>query len=261
MSLLSDLYSDLFARQDNRLTRMDARTKLCISVLALLMITIATKPHLSWAVLAACTITCARVGVPFRFIALRLTAPMGIAIVLLILQSLMTGSTPILEIPVMGTHLTVTREGWQTGVLMSSRVLGGVSVMLLLSSITPAHRIFLAMRTMGVPGGWVEIAMLMYRYIFVLLDMTSDVLSAQRLRLGYSSVGRGISSAGVVAGVVVLNAVDQATRTHAAMISRGYQGEIPMGTMPPLAKMDIFIIAAVTLAAAAALTLTNLLMT
>ena len=74
------------------------------------------------------------------------------------------------------------------GVLLGSRVLGAVSVMLLLSSVTPAYKIFGALRWFHVPEGWVEIALLVYRYTFLLSDQTADIAAAQRVRLGYSVV-------------------------------------------------------------------------
>ena len=244
MARLSEIFSDLFARQDNVLTRVDPRTKLIVALAALSVVIFSPTPALPLSVFVLCVAATVAIGVPARLIALRLTAPLGIASVLLVLQSVFTGATPLWTV----LGITVTREGWHTGLLMASRVLGGMSVMLLLSSVTPAHRIFLALRAMGMSKGWVEIAMLMYRYIFVLLDLTADVTDAQRVRLGYSSVRRGISSAGVVAGVVVLRAVDQAVRTNEAMRARGYKGDIPLGVLPPLTRGDAWIIGGAALA-------------
>ena len=238
MALLSELFSDLFARQDNVLARIDPRTKLFVALTTLASVIFSRTPAVPLAVSVLCVGATVAMRVPLRLIALRLTAPLGIASVLLVLQSVFTGSTPLWTV----LGVTFTREGLQTGLLMGSRVVGGMSVMLLLSSTTPAHRIFLALRALGMSKGWVEIAMLMYRYIFVLLDLTADVTDAQRVRLGYSSVRRGLSSAGVVAGVVVLRAVDQAVRTNEAMRARGYRGDIPIGTLPPLARFDALII-------------------
>ncbi|MEI6033212.1 MAG: cobalt ECF transporter T component CbiQ [Verrucomicrobiae bacterium] len=245
MSLLSEIFSDLFARQDNILVRVDPRTKLIVALAALALVVFSPTPAVPLGVMLTCVATTVAMGVPSRLIALRLAAPMGIAAVLLVLQSVFAGTTPLWTVPALG--ITVTREGWHTGLLMASRVVGGMSAMLLLSSVTPAHRIFLAMRTLGMSKGWVEIAMLMYRYIFVLLDLTADVTDAQRVRLGYSSMRRGVSSAGLVAGVVVLRAVDQAVRTNEAMRARGYTGDIPMGVLPPLTWRDASIIAGAAL--------------
>lgn len=243
MSLLSELFSDLFARQDNLLARVDPRTKLIVALSILAVVIYSPTPVFPLAILLGCVAATVAIGLPPRLIALRLIAPMGIATVLLVLQSVLSGSTPMWILPAFGFQVTVTREGLHMGLLLASRVMGGVSVMLLLSSVTPAHRIFLALRAMGMSKGWVEIAMLMYRYTFVLLDLTADVTDAQRVRLGYSSVRRGISSAGVVAGVVVLRAIDQAVSTNEAMRVRGYNGDIPLGILPPLAWRDAWIVA------------------
>jgi len=243
MSLLSELFSDLFARQDNFLARVDPRTKLIVALSMLVAVIYSPTPVLPLAILLGCVAATVGVGLPPRLIALRLIAPMGVAAVLLVLQSVFTGSTPLWIGNLFGIKVTLTREGWHTGALMASRVMGGVSVMLLLSSVTPAHRIFLALRSMGMSKGWVEIAMLMYRYIFVLLDLTSDVTAAQKVRLGYAGLRRGLSSAGLLGGTVVLRSMDQAVRTNEAMRVRGYRGEIPLGPMAPLVRRDGWIMA------------------
>ena len=243
MSLLSEIFSDLFARQDNVLTRVDPRTKLLVAVGMLCAVIFSKTPLFPLAVLALCLVATISVGVPKRLVALRLAAPLGIASVLLLLQSLLEGATPLWTFAALGAKLTVTREGLLVGCLLASRVLGGVSVLLLLSSVTPAHRIFHAMRALGAPQGWVEIAMLMYRYTFVLLDLTAEVTAAQKVRLGYAGIRRGLASAGILGGTVILRSMDQAVSTNEAMRVRGYSGNIPLGPMPALARRDGWILA------------------
>ena len=243
MSLLSEIFSDLFARQDNLLTRADPRTKLIIALGTLCAVIFSKTPWLPLSVMALCVAVTVGIGVPRLLVALRLAAPLGIASVLLLLQSVMTGTTPSWTLAVPGMKLTFMYEGFMNGLLLASRVLGGVSVMLLLSSVTPAHGIFRAMRALGATQGWVEIAMLMYRYTFVLLDITAEVTAAQKVRLGYSGLRRGLSSAGLLGGTVILRSMDQAVSTNEAMRVRGYSGKIPFGPMPPLARRDGWILA------------------
>jgi len=247
MNLLSGIFSDLFARQDNRLARLDARTKLIVALLMLATVIFSTTPVLHLAIWLLCVGAAVAVGVPVRLIALRLAAPMGIAAVLVLLQSLMAGATPLWSAAAFGVKATVTREGMRSGVLLASRVMSGVSVMLLLGFVTPSHRIFCAMRALGVPQGWVEIAMLMYRYTFVLLELTGDVTAAQKVRLGYAGMRRGLVSAGTLGGMVILRSMDQAVCTHEAMRVRGYCGELPLGPMPPFARRDGWIVAGASL--------------
>jgi cobalt/nickel transport system permease protein len=67
-------------------------------------------------------------------------------------------------------------------------------------------------------------------------------MSAQRLRLGYSTVKRSLSSTGVLAGTVLILSLDQAVRTYDAMMLRGYKGYMPFGPLPALSGKDRWIL-------------------
>ena len=88
-----------------------------------------------------------------------------------------------------------------------------------------------------------EIAILMYRYIFVLMDRAVDLASAQRLRLGYTARGRALASLAALAGATVVHSFEQAGRTHDAMRLRGYQGTMPFGPLPALGSGNRRVIA------------------
>ncbi len=235
------LFSDFFACRDNRLSRVDTRVKLVVATTAILCVILSTSPLLPVAVFFLAVATTLALRIPARLVALRLAAPLGIVAVLALLQSFTSGTTPLWSVPLGSWQLTATREGVHAAALTASRVCGAVSVVLLLSLVTPAHRIFRALRWFRVPQGWVEIAMLMYRYTFTLLDLTADLTAAQQLRMGYASAGRALTSMGAVCGTVIIRSVDQAVRTHEAMVLRGYRQEIPFGPMPPLAARDCYV--------------------
>jgi len=232
------LFSDFFACRDNWLSRVDSRTKLVIATTAILCVILSSSPALPVVVFVSCVATTLALRIPARLVALRLAAPMGIVAVLVLLQSFMAGATPLWTITLGAWKLTATREGVQTALLTASRVCGAVSVVLLLSLVTPAHRIFHSLRWFRVPQGWVEIAMLMYRYTFTLLDLTADLTAAQQLRMGYAGVKRSLTSMGTVCGTVIIRSVEQAVHTHEAMILRGYQQQIPFGPMPAMRAKD-----------------------
>jgi cobalt/nickel transport system permease protein len=226
MSLTAKLFSDIFARQDNYFARLDARVKLVVAVAALLCVIVSTKPFFPVFVLALCLTATVAVGVPARLIAFRLASPLTLTLVLAALQTLLN-HTPL-----------------QRTLPIAARGLAAVSVVLLLSSVTPAHRIFHALRALGMPLGWVEIALLMYRYTFAFLELTEDLISAQKVRLGYSGLKRSLSSLTMVAGTVVVGSLDQAERTNEAMVMRGYRGTFPRVPLPSLARRDWFMIGA-----------------
>lgn len=231
-----DLFSDIFACRNNALTRMDARAKLIIAFGMILAVIFSRRMVLPLATFAVCVSTMIALRMPARLVLLRLAGPLGIVVVLVAVKALFTAGTPLLSGSVLGWQVAASREGLHEGMILGSRVLGSVSVMVLLGSVTPAYRIFHALRWFRVPEGWVEIALLVYRYTFTLLDQTADVAAAQRARLGYSNVRRSLSSMGVLAGTVITRSMDQAMRTYDAMMLRGYQGHLPFA---PLPKMNV----------------------
>lgn len=236
-----DIFSDIFARRENALTKVDPRTKLVVAFLVICVVILSKHPLLPLCVAGTCLVTMLVIRIPIKLICVRLLAPMGIVFVLIVLKTFLTEGTPIAVLSILGHEFIASAEGLKHGLVLASRVLGAVSVVLLLSSVAPAHQVFHALRWFRVPDAWVEIALLIYRYVFALLDQTSDVMVAQRVRLGYSSVTRSVSSVSVLAGTVVGRSMDQAMRTFEAMTLRGYNGKYPFAPLPPLSRSDRFI--------------------
>ncbi len=245
MTQTFELFSDLFALRNNALSRRDPRAKLLACVAATVAAGLSTRVHLPLAVMAVAMGGMLLVRVPVRLIVARLLPPLGIVALLGLLRTFLIGSTPLGQVALGSWTLTATQEGFHEGVLLLARVLGAVSALILLSLTTPAHRVFAALRWLRVPQVWVETAMLMYRYVFLLLDQTADIFAAQRARLGYAGAARSLRSMGTLGGAVLQRAFDQADRAHEAMMARGYRGEIPFGTLGPTPAGDMLLLGAV----------------
>lgn len=243
MRLAFELFSDIFTYRDNALTRMHPCVKVVAAFLAILALISSSRLLLPSLVLSFALAGMAWIRLPVRCILGRLAAPMGIVVVLFVLQSLMVGSTPVYSFSFWGWRISAMKEGIWQGLLLGGRVLAAVSVVILLSSCTPAHRIFHTLRCLGVPKGWVEVAMLMYRYVFIFIERTAEIMTAQRVRLGYGGIRKSLSSLGMLAGSVLILSMDQALRTHEAMTMRGYRGTIPLGPMTPMTRRDWWILA------------------
>ncbi|MBU3932225.1 MAG: cobalt ECF transporter T component CbiQ [Proteobacteria bacterium] len=247
-----DLFSDIFTYRDNALTRIDPRAKLLIALAALIAVVTAERIVLPLAVLAFCLGAVAILRIPAKLVACRLAAPLSIVAVLVVIQTFVTGKTPLFAFTFAGWQFTAKAEGFRQGTLLGAHVLGAVSVVFLLSIVTPAHRIFQALRWFRISRNWLEIAILMYRYIFVLMDRVADLAAAQRLRLGYTARGRALRSFTTLAGATIIHSLEQAQRTHDAMRLRGYRGTMPFGPLPPLGRRDRLILVSCLIGIAAA---------
>jgi cobalt/nickel transport system permease protein len=228
-----ELFSDIFTNRDNALTETDARIKLMGVLFALVLGILSASPVFPAVLFFVSVFIVMALRLPWKHVFMRFLVPFVIVGVLGVLQLFMTEGTTIFAISLSPWVLTATREGFLNAVHIGARVLGGVGMVIVLGVTTPAHDVFGALLWMRAPRAWVEVAMLMYRYIFVLLEITMDMATAQKHRLGYSTTAISLKSAGTLAGAVILRAIDQSVKTSEAMSLRGYRGELPVGRLAP----------------------------
>lgn len=246
------LFSDIFTYRENRLSSLDPRVKLISAIATILAILSCGDAVFPICVFVLSIVVMIALGIPANIVLSRAAIPASIVSVLFILRLFMTPGDVIWSVAIGPLTPTATAQGLHDGVILATRVAGAVSVMLLLGMVTAAHDIFRALLWMKVPHAWVEVAMLMYRYIFVLLEAASDMATAQKLRLGYSDSRKALQSVGVLSGAVLLRSIDQAERANEAMALRGYNGTIPVGKLPPLRRGDAVLMASIPAFMAAA---------
>jgi cobalt/nickel transport system permease protein len=226
MSAGLDLFSDYFAYRKNFLTALDCRSKVLISGAALVLIVASRNPTFPLVLGGCFLLVLALAGIPKRLMVMRLLPPLVMAAVILLLQTLMFGHTHMAE----GVRLPLTlyREGFEHGLLLSSRLTGAICAILFLGFSTPANLVIETLAALRIPRPLLEMALLMYRYVFVLLEEIIELWSAQKVRNGYGSALLGLNSMGSLAGALLGRSFDQARRTYQAMLLRGYNGTMPV---------------------------------
>ena len=134
------------------------------------------------------------------------------------------GETSIFEITIFGFSLTVTTEGIKLALLLLSRTLGGMIALFFIALTTPVIEIFSILKSFGLPNLLLELSMLIYRYIFVLIDEATMIRNAQVMRLGNSGLNTSVHSLAMLSSVLFLRTWDQGERLNVAMDSRCYNG-------------------------------------
>ena len=110
----------------------------------------------------------------------------------------------------------------RAGSLVGHALAGGAAV-LLLATTTPMSDLLPAMRRARVPGAVVEVASVVYRLLFVLLDSLHTIREAQTARMGYSSLRRSYRSSGALAAAVLIRSWDRARRMQDGLAGRGLE--------------------------------------
>jgi cobalt/nickel transport system permease protein len=123
-------------------------------------------------------------------------------------------------------NLAMTEDGFNLGFLVFSRMLGGFSCLAFLALTTPITELFSILELVKIPKIVLEIAMLMYRYIFVFLGEAINMYRSQETRLGYSSLKMSFKSLGMLCSNLFIKAWIKGEHTYIAMESRCYDGTI-----------------------------------
>ena len=101
-----------------------------------------------------------------------------------------------------------------------------VSAALLLIATTSFPGICHALRRLGLPSLFVSQLLFLYRYIFVLMEEAMRITRAREMR-SVGSRGAGIGVVVRLIGTLFVRTVDRAERIYQAMLSRGFQRDIP----------------------------------
>ncbi|MGO9621820.1 MAG: cobalt ECF transporter T component CbiQ [Desulfobaccales bacterium] len=122
-------------------------------------------------------------------------------------------------------ELAITKEGVTAAVLLILRVGASVSLAVLLTLTTRWHTLLKALSVLRIPPVFLTVLEMTYRYIFLLLNTSSDMFMARRSRL----VGRAnsreerrfVTSA---MGNLWSKTAALSEEVHSAMLARGYAG-------------------------------------
>lgn len=132
----------------------------------------------------------------------------------------------IIALPLGKGWLVVTAAAQARAGLVMARALGAVSCLYFLSLSTTMPEILSVLRRAHVPQVMTELAVLIYRYLFVLLSLQQSMKDAAASRLGYGGFARSVRTTGAVYGNLLAASFRRAGACFDAMESRCYDGEI-----------------------------------
>lgn len=155
---------------------------------------------------------------------LRLNAvPMGFAL---------TGAAALaVEIRADGFFLAADNGAQALAVL--TRAAASVSCLLLLAVTTPTPDLVRGLRRLGLPADIAEMALLTWRFLFLLLDAAAAIRIAQDSRLGWDGWRRSIRSAGLLIAQLLPRAMERARRLEIGLAARGFDGSLRMLSSDP----------------------------
>jgi len=116
--------------------------------------------------------------------------------------------------------------GWLSFLTILIKFTLTVSAALLLIATTSFPGICHALRRLGVPAIFVSQLLFLYRYLFVLSEEAMRLVRARDMR-SFGNRGSSIKVVARLIGALFLRTVERAERIYSAMLSRGFNGDIP----------------------------------
>lgn len=143
--------------------------------------------------------------------------------------------------PLSWLSLSFTREGINEGIFIFSRVLGGTSALLFIALTTPMTDLFAVMRRARFPEEVLDLAMIIYRTIFLIMSHLVLVYRAQVMRLGYRTIRESVHSYAMLCGAVFIASWESGEDLVRAMESRCYDGKFAvLGEGGPVSLRSAF---------------------
>ncbi len=222
---MHDLLDDY--AHSNALRDVNPRLKLLFGLGSILVCVFSTSPLAPLVVAAtmsAATIILAKI--PARFYFKLLAVPLVFVLFSSAAVIFLQGGDVLFTFNIFGMNLEISRDGLNLALLLLARTLGGMCSLFFIALTTPMIEVFSILKSVGLPSFLIELSMLIYRYIFVLLDQAAMIHSAQTMRLGGSSMRSSLYSFSMLTSVLFLRAWEQGERLMVAMDSRCYNGHL-----------------------------------
>lgn len=229
------------------LLKLDARVKILFTLAFLLALNL--LPHGAWTaytLFGVLLFSLAAAG-QVRLSVLLRRSLVSFVFILSALPLVFTGPEPHQVLPVLGWEWQISLPGMLRVGSISVRAWLSVMAAVLLSGSTPMPKLLLGLQRLRVPVVFIAIVNLMWRYLTVIRHEALSLMHARSSRS--ASLGGTASRAGGsviwraqvtggMAGNLFLRSLERADRVYAAMLARGYNGQMMDADLQPIPRNE-----------------------
>ncbi|MEA5616879.1 cobalt ECF transporter T component CbiQ [Cronbergia sp. UHCC 0137] len=122
-------------------------------------------------------------------------------------------------------YLYISKHGIEQGLTIFTRSISSLSCLYFLMLTIPFTEILQILRRIGFPVLLTDLLLLMYRFIFVLLNTASDLWTAQQSRNGYRTFKISMKSLSLLIGQLFKRTLINYRQISLTLASRGFKGE------------------------------------
>jgi cobalt/nickel transport system permease protein len=229
---------DLLASGDTGLHRLDAKAKVIVTAVFVLLVISYDRYELSalfpFFIFPAAMIAAG--NLPFSYIARKILLLCPFVIVVGIFNPLIDRAVMLQAGPL------AISGGWLSFFSIMVRSILTVGSAFILLALTGFTGICQALEELGMPRPFAVQLLFLYRYIFVLTEEGGRAARARQLR-SCGKKGMGMASFGTLIGHLLLRTWQRAERVHIAMLSRGFDGRFHSGRQTTFGMRELIFVA------------------
>ncbi|MDH6060526.1 cobalt ECF transporter T component CbiQ [Chrysosporum bergii ANA360D] len=122
-------------------------------------------------------------------------------------------------------YIYISGDGIKAGWTVLSRAMASLSCLYFVMLTIPFTELLQTLRRFGLPILLTDILLLMYRFIFILLNTAQEIWTAQQSRNGYCNFGRGMKSLSLLIGQLLRRTLENYRQVGLSLAARGFNGE------------------------------------
>ncbi len=123
-------------------------------------------------------------------------------------------------------YLYLSQQGVEQASAVFTRAIALTSCLYFILLTIPTFELIRILQQLGCPPLITELMGLMYRFIAILTDTVSELLTAQQSRMGYSTWRIGMRSLSILIGQLLQRTLDTYRQISLGLAARGYNGEL-----------------------------------
>ncbi len=159
-----------------------------------------------------------------------------------------------IDINLFGGYLSITRQSQQYATDVILKAFGAISCLYMLNLSTPMSEMISALARAKFPAILIELLFLIYRYIFIVIEMLASMHTATKSRLGDARMRARLASFLATGSTLLVRSLKRARNSFDAMEARCYDGKIEFLSQAKRVKMtQVFAMSGVCVAALAIL--------
>lgn len=213
----------------SKLRYVNATEKFTFSILTLTACILSRSIIIAFSVLAVTgVLTVYKGGIPlFRYLKL-MTVPAVFLILgtLAIFVNVSRAPFDAFAFPIGGYYITGSVRGLLQGTQLICTALASVSCLYFLSLNTPVTDILNVLKKLRIPTLIRELMLLIYRYIFVIMHLASDITVSQNSRLGNIRLSTARKSFAAMVSSVFILSIRRSVELYDALEARCYDGSL-----------------------------------